>query len=62
MDEFTHKQCPHCKETILKDAGKCRHCGGSTPNAAVVGCIGCWAIAVFLWFVLMLGGCLLITA
>jgi hypothetical protein len=23
----THKQCPECKETILKDARKCRYCG-----------------------------------
>ena len=27
ISEATHKRCPACRETIRRDALKCRHCG-----------------------------------
>ncbi len=27
IDEDTHVKCPDCRELVLKDARKCKHCG-----------------------------------
>jgi hypothetical protein len=28
-NEDTHVKCPDCKELVLKDANKCKHCGSN---------------------------------